>query len=677
LIIIIKYKVGLNLSWATKNITYNIMSNKVFGIDLGTGNSCVAIIEGGQAKVIANAEGSRTTPSVVFIKGDERKIGGSAKRGMIMNPKNTVSFIKRFMGAEWQDPDVQKMLTMITYEVINKNNKPYVRIEDKDYSAEEISSYILADLAKVASDYYGEDVKDCVITVPAWFNDVQRKATKLAGELAGLNVHRIINEPTAAILAAGMDKEDKERLVLVNDLGCGTEDVSICEVSQGMVEVLASDGDVFLGGQNYDNEIVDWLAEEFMKDHAGVDLRKDPMAYARLIEAAEKAKCELSTSTSTEINLPYITVIDGVPQMLVTNLTRAKFEQMTKKFTDRVIEIAKRALGKANKSASDITDILLVGGSSRMPQVQEALKNTFGDKLNKSSNFDEAVALGAAIQAKAIVNPEESDTLLLDVTPITLGIEVNGNMMGKLIEANTTIPAKKSQVFTTAVDNQPAVSIVVLQGERPMSKDNKQIGMFNLDGIAPAPRGVPQIEVTFDIDANGTLTVSAKDLGTQKEQHITINDSNALSQDEIDRIKKEAEEHKAEDAEKKAEFEKKNNAEGYIYSVERSLTDDNLKDKFTDDEKKQLGDLVAEAKKAIDEKDDATMFAKKDELEKVYNPIITRIYQENMPKDANGNPQVDPNMFGNMFNGAQGASGGQNPFNGNPFQAGAPFTETK
>jgi len=652
------------------------MSNKVFGIDLGTGNSCVAIIEGGQAKVIANAEGSRTTPSVVFIKGDERKIGGSAKRGMIMNPKNTVSFIKRFMGAEWQDPDVQKMLTMITYEVINKNNKPYVRIEGKDYSAEEISSYILADLAKVASDYYGEEVKDCVITVPAWFNDVQRKATKLAGELAGLNVHRIINEPTAAILAAGMDKEDKERLVLVNDLGCGTEDVSICEVSQGMVEVLASDGDVFLGGQNYDNEIVNWLADEFMKDHANVDLRKDPMAYARLVESAEKAKCELSTSTSTEINLPYITVLDGVPQMLVTTLTRAKFEQMTKKYTDKVIEIAKRALEKAKKTSADITDILLVGGSSRMPQVQEALKNTFGDKLNKSSNFDEAVALGAAIQAKAIVNPEESDTLLLDVTPITLGIEVNGNMMGKLIEANTTIPAKKSQVFTTAVDNQPAVSIVVLQGERPMSKDNKQIGMFNLDGIAPAPRGVPQIEVTFDIDANGTLTVYAKDLGTQKEQHITINDSNALSKEEIERIKKEAEEHKSEDAAKKAEFDKKNAAEGYIYSVERSLTDDNLKDKFTDDEKKQLQDLIDAAKKAIDEKNDSEMFAKKDELEKVYQPIITRIYQENMPKDANGNPQVNPNMFGNMFGGQNGATG-DNPFGGNPFQAGTPFTETK
>ena len=633
------------------------MSNKVFGIDLGTGNSCVAVIENGKATVIANAEGNRTTPSVVFIKGDERKIGGSAKRGMIMNPKNTVSFIKRFMGAEWQDADVQKMLTMVTYDVVNKNNKPYIKIDGKEYSAEEISSYILADLAKVASDYYGEDVKKVVITVPAWFNDVQRKATQLAGELAGLEVLRIINEPTAAILAAGMDKEDKERLVLVNDLGCGTEDVSICEVSQGIVEVLASDGDVFLGGQNYDNEIVNWLADEFMKDHAGVDLRKDPMAYARLVEAAEKAKCELSTSMQSEINLPYITVQDGVPQMLVMTLTRAKFESLTKQYTDKVIEIAKRALNKAGKTSADITDILLVGGSSRMPQVQEALKNAFGDKLNKSSNYDEAVALGAATQAKAIANPEEGDTLLLDVTPISLGIEVNGNMFGKLVDANTTIPCKKSQIFTTAVDNQPAVSIVVLQGERPMSKDNKQIGIFNLDGIAPAPRGIPQIEVTFDIDANGTLTVTAVDKGTNKEQHITISNSNSLSQDEIDRIKKEAEEHKAEDDKKKAEMDKKNSAEGYIYSVEKSLNDEQLKDKFTGDERKQLEDLVKEAKEAIDAKDDDKMFAKKDELEKVYAPIITRIYQENMPKDENGNAKLDPNMFQNMFGSGNFATG--------------------
>ena len=640
------------------------MSNKVFGIDLGTGMSAIAIIEGGKAQVIANKEGSRTTPSVVYIGKDkdgkeDRKIGASAKRGMIMNPKNTVSFIKRFMGSEWNDKDVQKMLTMVTYDVVNKNNKPYIKIDGKEYSAEEISSFILTEMASIASDYYGEEVKDCVITVPAWFNDIQRKATKLAGELAGLNVLRIINEPTAAILAAGMDKDSKERLVLVSDTGAGTHDVSICEVSEGMVEVLASDGDVFLGGQNYDNEIVNWLAEEFMKDHSGIDLRKDPMAYARLVEAAEKAKCELSTSLQTEINLPYITVQDGVPQMLVMTLTRAKFESMTKYLTDRVIEIAKNALKKAGKTISDITDILLVGGSSRMPQVQEALKNAFGDKLNKSSNYDEAVALGAATQAKSIANPEEGDTLLLDVTPISLGIEVNGNMFGKLVDANTTIPCKKSQVFTTAVDNQPAVTIVVLQGERPMSKDNKIIGTFNLDGIAPAPRGIPQIEVTFDIDANGTVTVTAMDKATNKEQHITISDSNSLSQEEIDRIKKEAEEHKAEDDKKKAEMDKKNTAEGYIYSVEKSLNDEQFKDKFTSDEKKQLEDLVKEAKEAIDSKDDDKMFAKKDELEKVYQPIITRIYQESMPKDSNGNPQVDPNMFNQMFGGAGGFASGQ------------------
>ena len=640
------------------------MSNKVFGIDLGTGMSAIAIIEGGKAQVIANKEGSRTTPSVVYIGKDkdgkeDRKIGASAKRGMIMNPKNTVSFIKRFMGSEWNDKDVQKMLTMVTYDVVNKNNKPYIKIDGKEYSAEEISSFILTEMASIASDYYGEEVKDCVITVPAWFNDIQRKATKLAGELAGLNVLRIINEPTAAILAAGMDKDSKERLVLVSDTGAGTHDVSICEVSEGMVEVLASDGDVFLGGQNYDNEIVNWLAEEFMKDHSGIDLRKDPMAYARLVEAAEKAKCELSTSLQTEINLPYITVQDGVPQMLVMTLTRAKFESMTKYLTDRVIEIAKNALKKAGKTVSDITDILLVGGSSRMPQVQEALKNAFGDKLNKSSNYDEAVALGAATQAKSIANPEEGDTLLLDVTPISLGIEVNGNMFGKLVDANTTIPCKKSQVFTTAVDNQPAVTIVVLQGERPMSKDNKIIGTFNLDGIAPAPRGIPQIEVTFDIDANGTVTVTAMDKATNKEQHITISDSNSLSQEEIDRIKKEAEEHKAEDDKKKAEMDKKNTAEGYIYSVEKSLNDEQFKDKFTSDEKKQLEDLVKEAKEAIDSKDDDKMFAKKDELEKVYQPIITRIYQESMPKDSNGNPQVDPNMFNQMFGGAGGFTSGQ------------------
>jgi len=639
------------------------MSNKVFGIDLGTGFSACAIIEGGKPEVIANGEGHRTTPSVVFIKGDERKVGDAAKRGMVMNPKNTVSFVKRFMGADWNDADVQKMLTMVTYDVVNKNGKPYIKIDNKEYSPEEISSYILAEMAKVASDYYGEEVKKVVITVPAWFNDVQRKATKLAGELAGLEVLRIINEPTAAILSSDIDTTRGDRTVMVADYGCGTLDFSICECSDGMIEVLASDGDVFLGGQNYDNRIVDWMADEFMKDHPTIDLRKDQMAYARLVEAAEKAKCELSTSMQTEINLPYITVLDGAPQMLILTLTRAKFESLVADLNNKVVEIAKRALNKAGKTASEINDILLVGGSCRIPSVQDALKNNFGDKLNKTANFDEAVALGAAKQAKAIVNPEDTDTLLLDVTPITLGIEVNGNMMGKLIEANTTIPCKKSQVFTTAEDNQPAVSIVVLQGERPMSKDNKQIGMFNLDGIAPARRGVPQIEVTFDIDANGTLTVSAKDLGTQKEQHITIDNSNSLSQEEIDRIKKEAEEHKEEDNKKKAEMDKLNAAEGYIYNVEKSLNDENLKDKFTDDERKHLEDLVAKGKEAIDSKNNDSVYAAKDELQKVYDPIITKIYQANAPKDANGNPKVDPNFmnqFNDMFGGASGFAGGQN-----------------
>jgi len=636
------------------------MSNKVFGVDLGTGFSACAVIEAGKPQVIANSEGHRTTPSVVFIKGDERKVGNTAKRGMVMNPKNTVSFVKRFMGADWNDADVQKMLSMVTYNVVNKNGKPYIKIDDKEYSPEEISSYILAEMQKIAANYYGEDVKKVVITVPAWFNDVQRKATKLAGELAGLEVLRIINEPTAAILSSDIDTTKGDKTVMVADYGCGTLDFSICECSEGMIEVLASDGDVFLGGQNYDDAIVNWLADIFQKDK-GVDLRKDPMAYARLVEAAEKAKCELSSTTQTEINLPYITVIDGVPQMLIETLTRAKFESLVSDLNAKVVEIAKRALQKAGKTSSDINDILLVGGSCRIPSVQDALKNAFGDKLNKTANFDEAVALGAAKQAKSIENPDANDTLLLDVTPISLGIEVNGNMFGKLVDANTTIPCKKSQVFTTAVDNQPAVSIVVLQGERPMSKDNKQIGVFNLDGIAPAPRGIPQIEVTFDIDANGTLTVSAKDLGTQKEQHITIDNSNSLSQEEIDRIKKEAEEHKAEDEKKKAEMEKKNQAESYIYSVEKTLNEEAYKDKFTSDERKQLEDLVAAAKKAIDEKNDMELYSKKDELEKVYQPIITRIYKETMPKDANGNPQVDPNMFGQMFGGANGFAQGFDP----------------
>lgn len=635
------------------------MSNKrVCGIDLGTGNSCVAIVEAGKAKVIENNEGKKTTPSVVFIKGDERKIGDPAKRGQVMNPKNTISFIKRFMGAEWNDPDVQKMIKMANYEVINKNGKPYVNIDGKEYSPEQISSIIVNHMKDIAKQYYNEEIEGVVITCPAWFNDTQRQATKAAGELAGLNVLRIINEPTAAILSSDIKTNDNEsKIILVNDLGCGTEDVSICEVSNGMIEVLASYGDVFLGGQNYDNAIVDWVIDEFKKD-TGIDLKKDQMAYGRIVEAAEKAKCELSSTTETEINLPYITVADGVPQMLIKKITRAKFEELTYDLTKKVVECARQALSKAGKTYGDLTEILLVGGSSRIPAVQEALSKEFGKPLNKTANYDEAVALGAAIQANTIIGGEGSENavLLLDVTPISLGIETMGEVMTKLIDANTTIPTKKVQVFSTAADNQPAVTIKVLQGERPMSRDNKTIGVFDLDGIAPAPKGVPQIEVTFDIDANGILSVSAKDLGTGKEQHITINNSNSLSQDEIDRIKADAEKFKAEDEKKKAEIDEINKAETFCMQVKNALKEDAYGDKLTEDQKNELKPLIETLEEAIKGRDVESIKAAKKGLEDVFQPIITKIY-ENVAKasQANGNNQTGgENPFENM--------GAENPF---------------
>ena len=606
------------------------MSNKkVIGIDLGTGNSCVSVIENGTPNVIVNSEGSRTTPSVVYIDKNEKKVGGSAKRSSIMKPHNTVSFIKRFMGSEWNDADVQKMLKQVTYEVVDKNNKPYVKIDDKEYSPEQISSFILEEMKKVAENYYGAEVKDAVITCPAWFNDKQRQATKTAGELAGLNVLRIINEPTAAILSSNIDTKTSDKIVMVADFGCGTLDFSICEVSDGMIEVLASYGDVFLGGQNYDNAIVDWLAEEFMKDHPGVDLRKDPMAYSRLVEAAEKAKCELSNLSEVEINLPYIIPIDNIPQMLMCKLNRAKFESLISDLNDRLVDCARKALDKSGKSRSDLDMILLVGGSTRIPSVQKALSDEFNVELNKSVNPDEAVALGAAIQANTIVGGENaSDTLLLDVTPISLGIETMGSVMTKLVEANTTIPTSKTETFTTAVDNQPAVTIVVLQGERPMSKDNKVIGTFNLDGIAPAPKGVPQIDVTFEIDANGILSVSAKDKATGKEQHITIDNSSSLSEDEIKKIKEDAERFKDEDEKKRKELEKINQAQSYLNGVESALKDESMSSSFSDDEKSTIKEKVEALNKALDNRENIEDIEKaREDLEKTFTPIITRIYQ--------------------------------------------------
>lgn len=626
------------------------MSNKkVIGLDLGTGNSAVAIIEANKAKVIENADGYKTTPSVVYIKGDETKIGAAAKRGMVMNPKNTISFVKRFMGAKWDDPDVQKMLKMVTYDVVDENGNPRLKIDDKTYSPEQISSMILKNMYEVAKGYYGtDDCTDAVITVPAWFNDIQRNATKVAGQLAGLNVLRIINEPTAAVLSSNIDTKNGDKIVLVNDLGCGTEDVSIVEISDGMIEVLASDGDVFLGGQNYDNAIVQWLIDEFKND-TGIDLGKDKMAYARLVEAAEKAKCELSTATQTEINLPYITVADGVPQMLMKTLNRATFERLTEDLTNKVVEIAHRAVEKAGITEDQISEILLVGGSSRIPSVQSALEKSFNKPLNKTCNFDEAVALGAAIQANTLAgNATEDSVLLLDVTPISLGIEVNGCEMAKLIDANTTIPTRKSQVFTTAVDNQPAVTIKVLQGERPMSADNKVIGNFNLEGIAPAPKGVPQIEVTFDINADGILEVTATDKGTNKEQKVTIQSPNALSDEEIARIKADAEKFAEADKKKKDEVDKLNGAEQYATQVQKYMDDEKTGASIPSDKKDTLKTKISAVLDAVNKKDAVAAESARVELETVFKPIVEEMYKNAGGSQTQESSGQNPNdMFAN------------------------------
>ncbi|MGA0110107.1 MAG: molecular chaperone DnaK [Schleiferiaceae bacterium] len=552
---------------------------KIIGIDLGTTNSCVAVMEGNEPVVIPNAEGKRTTPSVVgFVEGGERKVGDPAKRQAITNPKKTIFSIKRFMGESYSNSE--KEVGRVPYEVVKgDNNTPRVQIDDRAYTPQEISAMILQKMKKTAEDYLGTTVDEAVITVPAYFNDAQRQATKEAGEIAGLKVRRIINEPTAAALAYGIDKMNRDMKIVVFDCGGGTHDVSILELGDGVFEVKSTDGDTHLGGDDFDDRIINWLADGF-KSEEGIDLRQDAMALQRLKEAAEKAKIELSSTTSTEINLPYITATASGPKHIVRNLSRSEFERLVADLVDRTIEPCKSALKNAGLSTSDIDEVIMVGGSTRIPAVQDAVKKFFGKEPNKGVNPDEVVAIGAAIQGGVLAG-DVKDVLLLDVTPLSLGIETMGGVMTRLIESNTTIPTKKSEVFSTASDNQPSVEIHILQGERPMAKDNKTIGRFHLDGIPPAPRGVPQVEVTFDIDANGILNVSAKDKATGKEQKIRIEASSGLSQEEIEKMKKEAEANAEADKQAKERVDKLNAADQMIFQTEKQLSEfgDKLGDK--------------------------------------------------------------------------------------------------
>jgi molecular chaperone DnaK len=612
----------------------NTIMGKIIGIDLGTTNSCVAVMEGNEAVVIANSEGRRTTPSIVaFLDNGERKVGDPAKRQAITNPQNTISSVKRFMGKKYSE--VGSELKTISYNVEQGNNDtPRVRIGDRLYTPQEISAQILTKMKQTAEDYLGQTVTEAVITVPAYFNDAERQATKEAGQIAGLEVKRIINEPTAAALAYGVDKKGQDMKIAVFDLGGGTFDVSVLELGDGVFEVKSTDGDTHLGGDDFDQVIINWLAEEFIADEK-IDLRRDPMALQRLKEAAEKAKIELSSGASTEINLPYIMPVDGIPKHLVRSLSRAKFEQLADSLIQRTLEPCKRAMKNAGYTNADIDEVILVGGSTRIPRIQEEVEKFFGKKPSKGVNPDEVVAIGAAIQG-GVLTGEVKDVLLLDVTPLSLGIETMGGVFTKLIESNTTIPTKKSEVFSTAADNQPSVELNVLQGERPMAKDNRSLGRFHLDGLPPAQRGIPQIEVTFDIDANGILQVSAKDKGTGKEQKIRIEASSGLTDEEIEKMRNEAKANEATDKIEKERVEKVNQADALIFQSEKQLKE--YGEKLSEGNKTAIEGALAELKVAHASQDLASIDAGLEKLNTAWTAASQEMYAAGNTGDAGQNP---------------------------------------